>query len=65
MFFGWEFFLISLGGQAPHVRCTPMGRTCGGPDDTELTPIGVELNGPLLVPLGPVVLVRGLPGAVQ
>ena len=25
--FGWAFFLISLG--SPHVRCTPMGRTCG------------------------------------
>ena len=24
-----------------------MGRTCGGPDDIGLTPIGVELNGAL------------------
>ena len=20
---------------SPHVRCTPMGRTCGGPDETK------------------------------
>ena len=35
IFFGWVFFLISLGGQAPHVR--PMGRTCGELDGIELT----------------------------
>ena len=46
MFFGWVFFLISLGGQAPHVRCTPMGRTCGEPNEIELTAIGVILDGP-------------------
>ena len=48
MFFGWVFFLISLGGQAPHIR--PMGRTCGEPNEIELNPIGVELNGPRRVP---------------
>ena len=48
IFFGWVFFLISSGGQAPHVRCTPMWAlsTCGEPDEIELTPVGVELNGP-------------------
>ena len=30
IFFGWVFFLFSSG--SPHVRCTPMGRTCGEPD---------------------------------
>ena len=40
MFFGWAFFLISLG--SPHVR--PVGRTCGEPNEIELTPIGVKLN---------------------
>ena len=45
IFFGWVFFLISLGGQAPHVRCTPMGHTCGEPNEIELTPMGVGLNG--------------------
>ena len=40
-FFGWVFFLISSG--SPHVR--PMGRTCGEPDEIELTAMGVELNG--------------------
>ena len=43
IFFGWVFFLISVGGQAPHVR--PMGRSCGEPNEIELTPIGVKLNG--------------------
>ena len=42
MFFGWVFFLISSG--SPHVR--PMGRTCGEPDEIELTAMGVKLNGP-------------------
>ena len=41
MFFGWAFFLISAG--SPHVR--PMGCTRGGPDEIELTAIGVKLNG--------------------
>ena len=45
MFFGWVFALISLGGQAPHVRCTPMVRTRGEPSEIELTPIGAALNG--------------------
>ena len=50
MFFGWVFFLISLGGQAPHVLRAHMGlhRTCGEPNEIELTPhepIEVELNG--------------------
>ena len=39
--------MISLG--APHVR--PMGHTCGEPNEIELTPIGVELNGSRRVPL--------------
>ena len=39
----WVFFLIPLG--SPHVRCTPMVRACGEPDEIELTAIGVELNG--------------------
>ena len=47
-FSGWVFFLISSG--SPHVRCTPMGRTCGGPDEIGLTPMGVKLNGPGRVP---------------
>ena len=42
MGFGWAFFLVSFG--SPHVR--PMGRTCGGPSEIELTPIRVELNSP-------------------
>ena len=41
IFYGWGFFLISSG--SPHVR--PMGRTCGEPDEIELTPMGVKLNG--------------------
>ena len=40
-FFGWVFFLISLG--PPHVG--HMGRTCGEPDRIELTATGVKLNG--------------------
>ena len=28
-----------------------MGRTCGEPDEIELTPMGVELNGSRRVPL--------------
>ena len=40
--FVWEFFLISSG--SPHVR--PTGRTCGEPDEIELTAMGVELNVP-------------------
>ena len=47
IFFGWVFFLISLG--SPHVR--PMGRTCGKPNEIELTPIGVKLNGSRRAPL--------------
>ena len=37
--------MIPLGGQAPHARCTPMGRTCGEPDEIGLAAMGVELNG--------------------
>ena len=50
--FGRVFFLISLGGRAPHVLRAHMGgyRTCGEPDEIELTAIGVELNGPRGVP---------------
>ena len=35
--FGWEFFLISLGGQAPHVLRAHMGVhcTCGEPNEIE------------------------------
>ena len=46
-FFGWAFFLISLG--SPHVR--PMGvhhagvhRTCGEPTEIESTPHGGEIE---------------------
>ena len=46
IFFGWVFFLISYG--SPHVR--PMGRTCGEPDEIELTAMGVKLNGPAAGP---------------
>ena len=35
-------FLISSG--SPHVRCTPMGRTCGGPDEISLTPHRGEIE---------------------
>ena len=45
MFFGWVFFLISLGGQAPHVRPMGVHRACGEPNEIELTPIGVKSNG--------------------
>ena len=45
MFFGWVFFLVSLGGQAPHVLRAQMGPTCEEPNETELAPIGVGLNG--------------------
>ena len=41
IFFGWVFFLISSG--SPRVR--PMGRTCGEPDEIELTAMEVKLNG--------------------
>ena len=44
IFSGGYFFLISFGGQAPHVRCTPMGHARGEQNDVELPPIGVELN---------------------
>ena len=45
IYFGWVFFLVSSG--SPHVRRTPMGvrRTCREPDEIELTPMGVKLNG--------------------
>ena len=43
LFSGWVFFLIPSG--SPHVRCTPMERTRGEPDDIGLTPMGVKLNG--------------------
>ena len=46
MFFGWVFFLISSGGQAPHVLRAHMGRTCGEPDEIELTPNGGEIERP-------------------
>ena len=41
---GWVFFLISSGGQAPHVRPVGVHRTCGEPDEIELTPMGVRLG---------------------
>ena len=47
---GCLYFLISPG--SPHVRCTPMGRTCGEPDEIELTAIGVDLHGSRRVPEG-------------
>ena len=43
MFLGWVFFLISLG--SPHVLRAHMGRTCGEPNEIELTAVGVKLNG--------------------
>ena len=43
IFFGWVFFLISSG--SPHVRPMGVHRTCGEPDEIELTAMGVELNG--------------------
>ena len=49
IYFGWVFFLISSG--SPHVRCTPVGRTRGEPDELGLTPMGVKLNGSGRVPL--------------
>ena len=39
--FGWVFFLILLG--SVHVR--PIRRACGEPNEIELTPIGVTLDG--------------------
>ena len=36
IYFGWVFFLISLG--SPHAR--PMGRTCGESDEIGCTPHG-------------------------
>ena len=52
-FFGWVFQEIPLGGQAPHVLRAHMGvhRTCGGPNEIELTPIGLMLNRVGSVPL--------------
>ena len=44
MFFGWVFFLISP--TYLHVLRAHMGRACRWPGEIELTPIGVELNGP-------------------
>ena len=38
------FFLISLGGQAPHVLGARMGHACGEPNEIELTPVGVKLK---------------------
>ena len=32
-----------ISSSSPHVR--PMGRTCGEPDEIELTAMGVKLNG--------------------
>ena len=37
--------MISLGGQAPHVLRAQVGRTCGEPNEIELAPIVVGLNG--------------------
>ena len=34
---GWVFFLIPLGGQAPHMLRAHMGHTCGEPNEIELT----------------------------
>ena len=45
------FFLISLiSPGSPHVRPMGVHRTCGGPNEIELTPTGVKLNGSRLVP---------------
>ena len=40
--------MVSSG--SPHVRCTPMGRTRGEPDEIELAAMGVELYGLRRVP---------------
>ena len=53
MCFGWVFFLISLGGQAPHVRPMWALSTCGEPNGIELTPIWVESNGSRRAPATP------------
>ena len=45
-------FLWRSGTTRPHVRCTPVGRACGEPDEIELTAIGVKLNGSGRVPRG-------------
>ena len=37
IFFRWVFFLIPLGGHAPHVRPIRALNTCGEPNETELT----------------------------
>ena len=52
MRFEWVFSLIPLSGQGPHARCTPMWAlsTCGEPNETDLTAIGVELGGSRRVP---------------
>ena len=49
MFSGWVFFLGSLG--LPHVLRAHMGvhRTCGGPNEIELAPIVVTLEGSRVV----------------
>ena len=43
--FGFRDFSQEMSPGSPHVRCTPTGRTCGEPDEIELTHIGVKLNG--------------------
>ena len=52
MVFGWVFFLIPLGGQAPHVLTARMGvhRTCGKPNEIEVT-IRVGAHRLLYIPL--------------
>ena len=45
---GWALFLISLGGQAPHMLRAHMGHTCGEPNEIELTVAHRLLNVALL-----------------
>ena len=47
MFVGWVFYLMSLGGQAPHALRAHMGvhRTCGEPNEIDLTATNPSLNG--------------------
>ena len=63
IFFGWVFFLIPSG--SPHVRCTPMVRTCGEPVEIGLTPMRVELSGSGRVHGEPPRVQRGSGGAAE
>ena len=57
---GGEYFRVGVFLVIPpahlHVRCTPMGRTCGHAGAIELTPIRLALNGPRRAHVSPVSL---------